>query len=102
VHHKPSNASCCDVQRLLHAGLGTFIKLLSEEQDKKDHGVSRFLSSLSKFSPGERVCFSAASKNGKEKLEEILENLEATITYTDITEFVIFLSYWGKNPEEIS
>ncbi|WVZ61540.1 hypothetical protein U9M48_011400 [Paspalum notatum var. saurae] len=68
--------------------LDTFIQQVPEEEDGKDHGVSRFLS-LSKFSPAKRVCFSAARKYGAEKLEEMLESLEMAIT--SMTEFVIFL-----------
>nr|TKW30086.1 hypothetical protein SEVIR_2G011100v2 [Setaria viridis] len=61
MHHKQSNASA--TQYVENSGvqmLDTFIQLLPEEEDKKDHGVSRFLS-LSKFSPAKRVCLSAAS-----------------------------------------
>jgi len=68
--------------------LDTFIQHVPEEEDKKDHCVSRFLS-LSKFSPAKRVCFSTARKYGAGKLEEMLRSLDTTIT--GMTEFVIFL-----------
>lgn len=68
--------------------LDTFIQQVPEEEDKKDHGVSHFLS-LSKFSPSKRICFSAARNYGSGELEEMLQSLDTTIT--GMTEFVIFL-----------
>lgn len=79
------------VRRVMYKGyyiLDTFIQHVPVGEDKKEQGVSRFLS-LSKLLPAKRVCFSTGSKYSIENLQEMLESLENIIA--GMSDLEIFL-----------
>ncbi|XP_062187869.1 putative disease resistance protein RGA3 [Phragmites australis] len=73
--------------------LDTFIQQAPEEEKDNDQGTNRSLS-LSKFNPAKRFCFSAGSKYGTKRTEEMLESVEIAIA--NMSEFVIFLRNYPR------